>query len=90
MGVNSRRPSLYAASIRMVFAVLLAASVVPLSGCVMLVGGLGASWHYDRNTAAFEAENAEREKQGLPPLTREEWNAAREDKAARGSPPEPE
>lgn len=70
--------------------VLLALGVVPLSGCVMVVGGLGASWHYERNTAAFEAENADREKQGLPPLTREEWNAAREAKAARGSPPEPE
>lgn len=65
-------------------------SAVLLSGCVAVVGGLGAAWHYDRNTTTFEAENAQRQEQGLPPLTREEWNAAREAKAAGGNPPEPE
>lgn len=65
-------------------------AVVSLSGCVAIVGGLGASWHYERNTAAFEKDNADRKEQGLPPLTREEWNAAREAKAAGENPPEPE
>ena len=65
-------------------------SAVLLSGCVALVGGLGAAWHYDRNTTTFEAENAQRQEQGLPPLTREEWNAVRETKDAGGNPPDPE
>jgi hypothetical protein len=75
---------------RLLLACGVVAITLALPGCVALVGGLGASWHYDRNTTAFEAENERRQEQGLPPITREEWNAAREAKAAGDNPPEPQ
>jgi hypothetical protein len=57
--------------------VLLCASL-PLGGC-LLVGGVAAgayaSGQADKDRAAFHANNVEREKAGLEPLTREEWLA---------------
>jgi hypothetical protein len=68
--------------VRVCLVVMLAGFVTSASGCIpMLIGAAVYSGaKSDEDKAAFHAQNLEREKAGLAPMTWDDWNLKNKDK----------